>query len=66
MDAKEKEALEIILRYVITTANEHGTPCDGMTECGKCFLCDEYREVPAAFRKLGIDIKDMPWKKGRL
>ncbi len=60
LDASQKKALEIILKYVITTANEHGTPCDGMTECGGCFLCEEYGPLPKVFKSLGIDIADMP------
>jgi hypothetical protein len=60
MKPKDKQALETILSYVITMANEHSTPCDAMTECGECFICEQYENVPAAFKALGVDISEMP------
>jgi hypothetical protein len=26
--------------------------CDGMSECGECFLCEEYKPVPNAIKAL--------------
>ena len=59
----DTEAIQILVNYADTMAREHGTPCDGITECGECYLCTEFETVPAAMTALGFKAQGERWAK---
>ena len=48
-----KQAIEVLCNYADTAANDHCTPCDGITECGECFICSEFQPLAETFKVLG-------------
>lgn len=57
------QAIEILVNYAETMATEHKTPCDGIEECGECFLCQEFESVPSALNALGYKTQAKRWEK---